>query len=339
MALKVFMRDSLMKSAPRDSKARCKTAVRTTPKPSAPLLLAASQVKSVAHINGKQACAPPTPPSTGQPASISHGRVASTHLRARRHPRLGKSPYGASVAFRPSVIRQCLHMDSPDDLPSAPAEAGAGMRRAGSAPERPAFGFKWIPIRSLAPRHRPHILKHLLALRERDRYLRFGHIATDTQIGRYVELLNFERDEIFGVFNRRLELVAMAHLAYLDASASGVPCAEFGVSVAGHLRGRGCGERLFDHAALHARNRGIDTLLVHALSENTAMLRIARNAGARIERDGPESQALVKLAPESMASRVEALVEDRAADLDYSLKQQAKRVDGFLAGLTKSPHN
>jgi hypothetical protein len=74
---------------------------------------------------------------------------------------------------------------------------------------------------------------------------------------------------------------------------------------------------------------------VHALSENTAMLRIARNAGARIERDGPESQAWVKLAPESLASRVEAMVEYRAADIDYTLKRQAQRVDGFIAGLTK----
>ena len=118
-------------------------------------------------------------------------------------------------------------------------------------------------------------------LSERDRYLRFGYVATDAQIERYVEQLDFERDEVFGIFNRRLELVAMAHLAYLDqprragrrpSSASRWPSSS---------RGRGYGARLFDHAALHARNRGIDTLLIHALSENTAMLRIARNAGAR----------------------------------------------------------
>jgi GNAT superfamily N-acetyltransferase len=204
-----------------------------------------------------------------------------------------------------------------------------------SVQTRSGSGFKWIPIRSLAPRHRPRIRRHLLALGERDRYLRFGHMANDVQVGAYVDLLDFDRDEVFGVFNRRLELVAMAHLAYLGPAKSNSPYAEFGVSVASHLRGRGYGERLFDHAALHARNRGIDTLLVHALSENAAMLRIARNAGARVERDGPQSQAWVKLAPESLASRVEAMVEDRAADIDYTLKRQAQRVDGFIAGLTK----
>jgi GNAT superfamily N-acetyltransferase len=200
---------------------------------------------------------------------------------------------------------------------------------------KPPFGFRWIPIRSLAARHRPRILRHLLALDERDRYLRFGYPASDTQIERYVAQLDFKRDEIFGVFNRRLELVAIAHLAYMDPGATNPPNAEFGVSVAKASRGRGYGERLFDHAALHARNRGIDTLLVHALSENSAMLRITRNAGARIVRDGPESQAWVQLAPENLVSHVEELVEDGFAGIDYRLKVQAHRVDGLLSGRGK----
>jgi GNAT superfamily N-acetyltransferase len=200
-------------------------------------------------------------------------------------------------------------------------------RDAPGASDHTVLGFKWIPIRALTAQHRPQMLAHLLALSQRDRYLRFGHAAVDAQIARYVEHLNFERDELFGIFNRRLELLAMAHLAYLEQRPDAAPCAEFGVSVEPASRGRGYGERLFDHAALHARNRGVDTLLVHALSENTAMLHITRKAGAMIERDGPESQAWVKLAPQSLASRVEALVEDTAAQLDYRLKQHGLRAD------------
>ena len=219
------------------------------------------------------------------------------------------------------------------DQRASTVEEPAPTKKAADA--KPAFGFRWIPIRSLSDRHRPRILGHLLALSERDRYLRFGYAASDPQIARYVDELDFERDEVFGIFNRRLELLAMAHLAYLQPGSAPRPAAEFGVSVAKGARGRGYGDRLFDHAALHARNRGIDSLLVHALSENTAMLRICRNAGARIERDGPESQAWVKLAPENLVSHVEALVEDTAASLDYRLKQQAQRVDDLLSGLTK----
>jgi GNAT superfamily N-acetyltransferase len=166
-------------------------------------------------------------------------------------------------------------------------------------------------------------------LPEMDRYLRFGHPVSDAQIGRYVDLLDFERDEVFGVFNRRLRLVAMAHLAYLGDSAQ-PHAAEFGVSVLPQQRGRGLGARLFDHAMLHARNRQVDTLIVHALSENTPMLRIARSAGARVERDGGDAEAVLRLPPETVGTHVEELIGRQAAEIDYRLKQNAQRLDRVL---------
>jgi hypothetical protein len=84
---------------------------------------------------------------------------------------------------------------------------------------------------------------------------------------------------------------------------------------------------LFDLAALHARNRGVHTLLIHALSENAPMLRIARHAGAVVVRDGAEAQALLKLPADTLASQVEQMVETGAAEWDYRLKQQARRME------------
>lgn len=189
----------------------------------------------------------------------------------------------------------------------------------------------WIPIRSLSERHRGRILAHLLELPERDRYLRFGYVASDSQITHYVDQLDFERDELLGIFSRRLSLLAMAHVAYLNTH-DGRPAAkaEFGVSVAARARGRGYGTRLFDLAVLHARNRGVKTLIIHALSENSAMLRIARNAGATVEREGGESEASLRLPPETLVSHVEQIVEDSAAEINYQIKHQARRVEGLL---------
>ena len=198
-----------------------------------------------------------------------------------------------------------------------------------AAPQKAAHPT-WFPIRSLSPRHRDLILGHLTGLPEHDRYLRFGYTATDEQIGRYVDSLNFERDEVFGVFNRRLTLIALAHLAYPNAEAPSLKAAEFGGSVAAHARGRGYGAGLFEHAMLHARNRGLDTLFIHALSENMAMLRIARKAGATVERAGSESDAYLKLPHETLASKVEQWVGEGAAVIDYRLKQQARLVDTLL---------
>ena len=219
-----------------------------------------------------------------------------------------------------------------------PYDASAAQNAAvadGAAPQKAAH-LAWIPIRSLSPRHRDLILGHLTGLPERDRYLRFGYSATDEQIGRYVAGLNFERDEVFGVFNRRLELIALAHLACPNADAPGSQAAEFGGSVAAYARGRGYGARLFEHAMLHARNRGLDTLFIHALSENTVMLRIARQAGATVERAGSESDAYLKLPHETLASQVEQWVGEGAAVIDYRLKQQARLVDTLLDGRAES---
>ena len=189
-----------------------------------------------------------------------------------------------------------------------------------------------VPIRSIGPSHGERIAAHLLALSAPDRYLRFGYAASDEQIRRYVSGLNFERDEIFGIYNRRLELIAMAHLAF-STNPNLQSCAEFGVSVLKHGRGRGYGSRLFDRAVIHARNEGVHMMFVHALSENTAMLNIARKAGATIERDGSESEAYLLLPVADIDSRMTEMVEERIAQTDYRLKVQAKQFWSFLCML------
>jgi GNAT superfamily N-acetyltransferase len=209
---------------------------------------------------------------------------------------------------------------SPSSVPDNGAIARADSQSTEPAsPRSPTW--RWVPIRSLGPRHRPKIGAHLLSLDVADRYLRFGYAASDEQIANYVAQIDFERDEVFGICNRRLDLVAVAHLAHLLDSEP--PASEFGVSVLARARGRGLGHRLFDHATLHARNRGVRRLLIHALSENNAMLKIARDFGATIERFGAESQAWLQLPPDTIASRVGEIVEQRAAEIDYRIKQRA----------------
>lgn len=178
--------------------------------------------------------------------------------------------------------------------------------------------------------------RHLLGLVQADRYLRFGFSASDEQIERYIQGLNFERDEVFGIFNRRLKLLALAHLAY-PADGQTDSAAEFGVSVLASARGRGYGSQLFEHAMLHARNRNIDTLFIHALSENTAMLHIARRFGATLQRDGSETDAFLKLPPDTLASQVEALVTDGVGELDYRYKQQSQLVSRLLDIVAVAP--
>jgi GNAT superfamily N-acetyltransferase len=201
--------------------------------------------------------------------------------------------------------------------------------------------WTWVPIKALSPRHRDRIAEHLLALPPQDLYLRFGYVTSAAQVRKYVDMLDFERDEVFGIFNRQLNLIAMAHLAYppADARQDTVRMAEFGVSVLPNRRGRGYGSRLFDHAVLHARNRNVTSLFIHALSENDAMLKIARRAGAAVKREANESEAWLQLPDDNLASHLEEVLVDRAAELNYQFKAQAKGFQDLLdtaLGLTAS---
>ena len=234
--------------------------------------------------------------------------------------------------FETSVLQMPRSPPASPEPDTKPVAANATAEAA-----LPSADWTWVPIRSLAARQRSRVAAHLIELADSDRYLRFGYPATDAQISKYVDSMDFERDEVFGIFNRHLELIAVAHLAHPVTAAGGPrpPMSEFGVSVLPKARGRGFGRRLFEHAVLHARNRGVPTLFIHALSENTAMLKIARRAGATVERDGSESEAWLRLPPDTLASHVGEIVEKQAAELDYRLKVHARQVSGFLEALSE----
>ena len=63
------------------------------------------------------------------------------------------------------------------------------------------------------------------------------------------------------------------------------------------------------------------------------MLKIARNAGAVLERAGSETDAYLRLPPATIDSRVSEMVEQQFALTDYRFKKQAKSFWDFLTGL------
>ena len=212
------------------------------------------------------------------------------------------------------------------------ADTGRELMRFAGVPQdkagQSATGL--IPICPLQPEHLIAIKNHMLSLSAHDRYLRFGFAATNEQVARYVDALNFERDEIYGIFNRQLDIVAMAHLAIVRDKGR-ASMAEFGVSVQAYARGRGYGGRLFERAVMHARNEKIELMYIHALSENAPMIRIAKSAGARVERDGSETEAYLRLPKRDLDSRVTEVLADQFAKANYSIKEDAKRFWSFLS--------
>jgi RimJ/RimL family protein N-acetyltransferase len=181
-----------------------------------------------------------------------------------------------------------------------------------------------VPVVELTEADRPILLAHLLALDPSDRYLRFGNPLSDAVITHYVESINLVADVVFGVFHDDLTLDAAGHFAHLPTSP--IPAAqrsaEFGLSVAARARGRGLGTALFVRAATHARNRDISVLFMHCLTQNKAMMRIARRAGMQISSSYGEADAYLTLTPGDAASRVAEAMHEQIGLYDYAFKQQ-----------------
>lgn len=158
--------------------------------------------------------------------------------------------------------------------------------------------------------------RHFLSLGPEDRRLRFGIVLSDNALRGYVERIDFLRDAVFGATGDDLEIVAAAHLAHNGDDG------ELGVSVLPGHRRRGHGAALLARAHTHSRNLGLRVLFVHCLTENGAMMHIARREGMRIVTEGPEADAFLDLEPADAASRIGEAFEQAVALFDYTLKKQ-----------------
>lgn len=187
-----------------------------------------------------------------------------------------------------------------------------------------------VPVRELHVGHRSEILRHLLLLNEEDRRLRFGTQTPDEVIHHYVEGLDFSKDALFGSFDSQLNLVGMAHLAYLPESEKQVPAAEFGVSVLTSGRGQGIGTALLARASVHSRNTRIEKLLVHCLTHNKAMMHLAHKVGMQVEYAYGDADAYLRLRPANAGTLVEEASNEQWADFDYAIKKNFKRTNDAL---------
>lgn len=202
-------------------------------------------------------------------------------------------------------------------------------------------GRETVPVKALGERDRRRMLRHFLSLERPDRILRFGSFMGDEQIAKYVNGIDFQRDMVFGVYNRAFRLAAVGHLAFSprQPASDGVTekdrVAEFGVSVLKSARGMGIGSKLFERAAIVCRNQDVDTLYMHCLSSNQTMMHIAKKAGMEIHRDYGEADAYLKIGPANPASVLQEAMQEQLATLDYALKANVRRAAKLLDKLPR----
>jgi GNAT superfamily N-acetyltransferase len=187
-----------------------------------------------------------------------------------------------------------------------------------------------IHVQRLSEAVRPKLREHFLRLDGEDVRLRFGSQLQAASILAYVDRIDFDNDAVLGVYDEDLGLAGVAHVAFGD------DCAEMGISVLPARRGAGIGSALFLRGVEHARNRFIYRLFMHCLSENSAMMHIARKSGMKIVIDTGEADAFLYLPPADAASLAGELVGQRLALFDYTLKTQADTLRRITDALAKS---
>lgn len=189
-----------------------------------------------------------------------------------------------------------------------------------------------VLVRELTAGDRDALLAHCLALGEEDRLLRFGQAAPNHVIENYVRSIDFTRDKVFGVYDHRLDLVGVGHLAYLPADGDN-RTAEFGVSVLESSRGMGVGSKLFERAAMHSRNTRVTTLYMYCLSRNRTMMHIAKKAGMKIEYAYGSADAYLTLPPADQASILTEMLQEQAAVFDYAIKRHARNTARIIEAM------
>jgi GNAT superfamily N-acetyltransferase len=188
-----------------------------------------------------------------------------------------------------------------------------------------------IIAKKLSPASREAMRRHFHALEANDRRLRFGSMISDAGIDNYLAQIDFERDAVFGVFDDELNLAGVAHVAV----SGGV--AELGVSVAQGHRGRGVGSALFDRAGMFARNHLVRILFMHCLTENQAMMHLAKKSKMRIVAASGEADAHLELPPSDAASITREMMQEQIAVFDYALRSRVLSQQRIFDTLMQKP--
>lgn len=183
--------------------------------------------------------------------------------------------------------------------------------------------------KKLSAASRDALKRHFRALAADDRRLRFGSMLSDGALDAYVDRIDFDRDAVFGVFDEQLNLAGVAHVAVAGGTA------ELGVSVLPPFRGRGIGTALFERAGTFARNKLVPILFMHCLTENQAMMHIAKKSRMRIVAESGEADAHLELPPSSPTSITRELMQEQMALFDYTLRAHvlsARRIGDAMLG-------
>lgn len=145
------------------------------------------------------------------------------------------------------------------------------------------------------PRDRRALEAHFAALDSEDLRYRFCGSIKPVGLTRYLDQLSGPDVPSFGIFDADTTLIAVCQLGQSGGEL------EVGVSVLPAFRRKGFAKALIEYSASHARVRGLRTLLIHTLMDNTPMLTLARAMGMSVEMLDGEADGRLRLRADTVA--------------------------------------
>lgn len=171
----------------------------------------------------------------------------------------------------------------------------------------------------LRPAEYDRYRKHLLALDEQSRYLRFGYHATDYIINQLCDKFeaNTDKHKIFVIENDELDVVGAGHISLENNEL------ELAFSVLKEYQGKGMGTSLMGRCVEWCQNRNIKGGCMVCLTTNIAIKKLASKHGILIN-EGGETLADIKIPEPTPASVFHEVVDSNLARFDHLGKLQRK---------------
>jgi GNAT superfamily N-acetyltransferase len=171
----------------------------------------------------------------------------------------------------------------------------------------------------LQPHEYPRYRKHLLALDDASRYLRFGYQVKDEMIEQLCTGFesNPKEHKIFAIENDDLDVVAVGHISLQGGET------ELAFSVLKEYQNQGMGSSLMGRTIEWCQNRNIKGGCMVCLSSNVAIKKLASRHGVLVNDQG-ETLANIQIPEATPASVMHEVVESNMAKFDHLGKLQRK---------------
>ena len=171
-------------------------------------------------------------------------------------------------------------------------------------------------VRRVLPHEYPKYRTHLKALDPESRTLRFGGPITDYVIDRFCDTLeaNTDKHVLFAIENRKLEFVAIGHIALQDGM-------ELAFSVLKRHQRRGFGNLLIQRCIQYCRVRGILKGCMVFVSTNDAIRHLCNKHGISVKNDHGESLAEIIFDPAGMDTLIGETIDNNMSTLDWISKR------------------